>query len=111
MALPMYLKPTEKKQQITKRKKRPNPKSLGQNEHTTMSNENNKQQPEIKTFGELKQSGYRSRPIKEEVRTNLVQFIQKKQSPFNTILGYEDSVIPDVERALLSRHNILFLGL
>jgi len=68
-------------------------------------------QPEIKTLGELKKAGHKSKQIKDEVRSNLVQFIQKKQSPFNTILGYEDTVIPDVERALLSRHNILFLGL
>ena len=68
-------------------------------------------QPDIKTLGELKKAGYTSRPIKDEVRTNLIDFIQKKESPFNTILGYEDTVIPDVERALLSRHNILFLGL
>ena len=40
-----------------------------------------------------------------------MRFIREKQSPFNSVLGYEDSVIPDVERALLSRHNILFLGL
>ncbi len=68
-------------------------------------------QPDIKTLGELKKAGYTSRPIKDEIRTNLIDFIQKKESPFNTILGYEDTVIPDVERALLSRHNILFLGL
>src|SRR6201986_4181237 len=68
-------------------------------------------QPAINTFGALKASGYKPRHVKDELRSNLVQFIQKKQSPFNSILGYEDTVIPDVERALLSRHNILFLGL
>ncbi|MBS1772440.1 MAG: sigma 54-interacting transcriptional regulator [Bacteroidetes bacterium] len=68
-------------------------------------------QPTIKTFGELKQSGYRPKTVKEEVRHNLINAIQQKQNPFNGILGYEDTVIPDVERALLSRHNILFLGL
>src|ERR1700749_712941 len=68
-------------------------------------------EPEIKNFGELKKAGYAQKQIKDEIRNNLIQFIQKKQSPFNTILGYEDTVIPDVERALLSRHNILFLGL
>jgi len=67
--------------------------------------------PHIKTLGELKQSGYRSKTVKEEVRENLVRFIGEHKSPFNSILGYEDSVIPEVERALLSRHNILFLGL
>jgi magnesium chelatase subunit I len=49
--------------------------------------------------------------VKQEVRDNLVRSIKQKQNPFNGILGYEDTVIPDVERALLSRHNILFLGL
>src|SRR3982751_5084231 len=68
-------------------------------------------QPEIKKLGDLKKAGYTSRNIKEEVRTNLIHFIEKKQRPFRTIVGYEDTVIPDVERALLSRHNILFLGL
>ncbi len=65
----------------------------------------------IKTLGELKQSGYKSRSIKDEVRENLIQKISKKELTFPGILGYEDSVIPDTERALLSRHNILFLGL
>lgn len=68
-------------------------------------------QPEIKTFGALKKAGYKPKKIKDELRENLVRFIGEKKSPFNTILGYEDTVIPDVERALLSRHNILFLGL
>ncbi len=67
--------------------------------------------PQINTFGELKRSGYTPKTVKDEIRTNLITLIQQKQSPFNTVLGYEDTVIPDVERALLSRHNILFLGL
>jgi magnesium chelatase subunit I len=65
----------------------------------------------IKTFGDLKRSGYKSKTVKEELRNNLITAIQQKQSPFKTILGYENTVIPDVDRALLSRHNILFLGL
>lgn len=65
----------------------------------------------ISTFGQLKEAGYTPRTVKEEVRQNLITSIKAKQSPFQGILGYEDSVIPDVERALLSRHNILFLGL
>lgn len=69
------------------------------------------QQPAITTFGELKKSGYQPKTVKEEVRDNLITSINNKQTPFKGILGYEDSVIPDVERALLSRHNILFLGL
>src|SRR6476660_6972430 len=65
----------------------------------------------IKTLGELKDSNYKSRPIKEELRENLIKKISKKELTFPGILGYEESVIPDTERALLSRHNILFLGL
>lgn len=65
----------------------------------------------INTLGELKKSGYISRGIKDEIRENLVKKIKAKENSFPGILGYEDSVIPDTERALLSRHNILFLGL
>ena len=63
----------------------------------------------INTLGELKKSGYVSRSIKAELRENLIKKIQAKENPFPGILGYEDSVIPDTERALLSQHNILFL--
>lgn len=67
--------------------------------------------PNIRTLGELKKSKYVSKSIKQEIRDNLIKKIQAKENPFPGILGYEDSVIPDTERALLSRHNILFLGL
>src|SRR5215204_3820873 len=65
----------------------------------------------IKTIGELKKSGYQPRSIKEELRQNLILKLKRKENTFPGILGYEDSVVPDVERALLSKHNILFLGL
>src|SRR5260221_599200 len=65
----------------------------------------------IKTLGELKKAGYRNRSVKEEVRENLIKKLKNKESTAPGILGYEDSGIPDTERALLSRHNILFLGL
>ena len=65
----------------------------------------------INTLGELKESGYKPKSIKEEIRSNLVRKLQNKEDTFTGIIGYEDSVIPDVERALLSKHNILFLGL
>jgi magnesium chelatase subunit I len=66
---------------------------------------------QINTLGQLKKSGYTSKSIKDEIRHNLIQKIRAKENPFPGILGYEDTVIPDTERALLSRHNILFLGL
>src|SRR4026209_2492157 len=65
----------------------------------------------IKTLGELKKSGYQYRSIKEELRQNLILKLKRKENTFPGIIGYEDSVVPDVERAMLSKHNILFLGL
>ncbi len=65
----------------------------------------------ITTLGELKKSGYQAKSIKEEIRQNLIGRLQAKENTFSGIVGYEDTVIPDVERALLSQHNILFLGL
>jgi magnesium chelatase subunit I len=69
------------------------------------------EQPAIKNLGELRKSGFKSRSVKQEIRENLIASIKQGKSNFHGILGYEDTVIPDVERALLSRHNILFLGL
>lgn len=66
---------------------------------------------QARTLGELRKSGYQSRSIKEEIRENLIRKLQAGENSFQGILGYEDSVIPDTERAILSRHNILFLGL
>ena len=65
----------------------------------------------ITTLGQLKKSVYVAKSIKDEVRDNLIHSIQNKENPFTGIMGYEDTVIPDTERAILSRHNILFLGL
>ena len=63
------------------------------------------------TLGELKKSGYKSKGIKDELRDNLIGHIKKGTTVFKGILGYEDTVIPDLERAILSRHNINLLGL
>jgi len=65
----------------------------------------------IKTLGELKASGYKPRSIKDELRENLIKKLQAKDTVFTGILGFEDTVIPDLERAILSRHNVLMLGL
>ncbi|GJM35424.1 MAG: magnesium chelatase [Saprospiraceae bacterium] len=65
----------------------------------------------IKTLGELRKSGYKSKTIKDELRDNLVLRLKRKEKVFEGILGFEDTVIPDIERAILSRHNILLLGL
>jgi magnesium chelatase subunit I len=65
----------------------------------------------INTIRELKESGYKAKSIKEEIRQNLIKKLEAGDETFSGIIGYEDTVIPDVERALLSKHNILFLGL
>src|SRR3954463_7143383 len=65
----------------------------------------------IKTLGQLKQTDYRSRSVKEELRQNLIAQLQNKDAGFEGIIGYEDTVIPDLQTAILSRHNILLLGL
>src|SRR5688572_29694424 len=65
----------------------------------------------INTIRELKEAGYQPKTIKEEIRQNLIRKLQASEETFTGIIGYEDTVIPDVERALLSKHNILFLGL
>ncbi len=65
----------------------------------------------IKTLGELKNSGYESRSIKEELRQNLREKIKKGEPAFEGIHGYDFSVIPELERAILSKHNINLLGL
>ncbi len=65
----------------------------------------------IKTFGQLKASGYESKSIKEELRANLIVKLAKKEKIFDSIKAFDETVIPDIERAILSRHNILLLGL
>lgn len=66
---------------------------------------------EIKTLGALRASGYQSKSIKDELRDNLISKLRNADSRFEGILGFENSVLPDMERAILSRHSILLLGL
>ena len=63
------------------------------------------------TLGKLKATGYQSRSIKEEMRANLIAKLKRKEAVFPGIIGFDDTVLPDVERAVLSRHSMLFLGL
>src|SRR3989339_1662154 len=65
----------------------------------------------ITTFGELKRTGYKSKSIKDELRDNLIKFLKKNENPFEGIIGYEETVLPDIQTAILSRHNIILLGL
>ena len=65
----------------------------------------------IKTLGELKKSGYESKSIKDELRHNLREKIKTGKPTFEGVHGFENTVIPELERAIFSRHNINLLGL
>jgi magnesium chelatase subunit I len=65
----------------------------------------------IKTLGELKASGYQTKSIKDELRSNLREKIKSGKPVFEGVHGFENTVIPELERAILSRHNINLLGL
>ncbi|MDP4627885.1 MAG: sigma 54-interacting transcriptional regulator, partial [Schleiferiaceae bacterium] len=65
----------------------------------------------ITTIGELKASGYQSTSIKDELRANLIKHLAAGTTVFQGVHGFEDTVLPELERAVLSRHNINLLGL
>lgn len=65
----------------------------------------------IKTLGDLKNSDYQSKDIKTELRDNLIAKMQKGEKVFDHVIGYDNTVIPDIQRAILARHNINLLGL
>ncbi|MET4082451.1 magnesium chelatase subunit I [Pedobacter sp. UYP30] len=63
------------------------------------------------TLGQLKSTGYQTRSVKEELRENLISVLKDKKAEFQGIIGYDETVIPELQTAILSRHNILLLGL
>jgi magnesium chelatase subunit I len=65
----------------------------------------------IETLGDLRQSGYRSRPVKQEIRDNLVCKLRAGETLFPGIIGFDETVIPQLVNAVLSRHNFILLGL
>jgi magnesium chelatase subunit I len=65
----------------------------------------------IKTFGALKKSGYQSKSIKVEMRDNLLARLKNNETSFEGIIGFDETVIPEIQTAILSKHNILLLGL
>ena len=67
--------------------------------------------PAIHTLGDLRRSGYRSRPVKQEIRDNLVCKLRSGDALFPGIIGYDETVIPQLVNAMLSRHNFILLGL
>jgi len=64
-----------------------------------------------RTFGELKQSGYKSISVKDELRANLIKKLRAGEKLFRGIVGYDETVIPQLVNAILARHNIILLGL
>ena len=64
-----------------------------------------------KTLGELKASGYKSISIKDEMRKNLIGILKNGEQPFAGVIGYQDTVIPQLQRAILAKHNISLLVL
>lgn len=69
------------------------------------------EKPKTTTLKELKKTNYQPSSIQEELARNLREKIRKGETTFEGLIGYENTVIPDVERAILSGHNINFLGL
>lgn len=76
--------------------------------YSTLSSE---QKLQIKTLAELKAIGYEPKTIKQELRENLLSSLKEGRNVFEGIWGYDETVIPEIERALLSTHHILLLGL
>ena len=66
--------------------------------------------PAPRTLGELRRSGWRSRSVREELRENLLERLRKGTPLFDGVLGYEETVVPAVENALLCGHDLIFLG-
>ena len=64
-----------------------------------------------RTLGELKQSGYRTVSVKDEMRSNLIRKLRSGEKLFPGIVGYDETVIPQLINAILARHNIILLGL
>jgi len=69
------------------------------------------QKRKIKNIAELKAAGYQVKSIKQELRDSLIDKLKKKEEVFPGIWGYEETVIPDIERAILSMHHVNLLGL
>jgi magnesium chelatase subunit I len=67
--------------------------------------------PRLSTLGELRRSGWRSRTVKEEIRTNLVAKLRGGEPLFPGIRGYDDSVVPGIVNAILARQDFILLGL
>src|ERR1700733_4557715 len=67
--------------------------------------------PHPANIGQLKETGYRPSSVKDELRKNLIQKLRSGEELFPGILGYRDTVIPQIINGILSKHDLLFLGL
>src|SRR3982074_1459536 len=63
-----------------------------------------------RTIGELRASGYQPKTVKQELRDNVIAWLKKGEHLFPGIVGYEDTVLPQIENAILSGQDIVFLG-
>lgn len=64
-----------------------------------------------RTLGDLKKSGYRALSVKDEMRRNLIRKLKSGEPLFDGIIGYDETVLPQIQNAVLSKHDMLFLGL
>src|SRR5213595_1939478 len=64
-----------------------------------------------RTFGELKDSGYRGNSVKDEMRANLICKLKRREKLFPGIVGYDETVVPQLVNAVLAKHNLILLGL
>jgi magnesium chelatase subunit I len=67
--------------------------------------------PKPATVGQLKETSYQPRSVKDELRSNLIRKLKSNEELFSGIVGYRDSVIPQIVNGILSKHDLLFLGL
>jgi magnesium chelatase subunit I len=65
----------------------------------------------IKTIGDLKKSGYKDISVKDELRQNLIAKLKENEEIFHNIVGYDETVIPEIQNAILSKHDFILLGL
>ena len=66
--------------------------------------------PTIRTLAELRASGWKSRPVKSELRDNFTRMLAAKETLFPGVLGYDSTVLPEIAHAILAGHDMLFLG-
>ncbi|MEI8196879.1 MAG: sigma 54-interacting transcriptional regulator [Phycisphaerae bacterium] len=81
------------------------------NSHTSATSSPSSAPPPQRSVGQLKAAGYKPCSVKDEMRRNLIRRLQTGQELFPGILGYRDTVIPQIIHGILSRHDLLFLGL